>query len=130
MVLFDSLLIQGFTNGLGPVELAATDDHLARPVEDPFRACFVLIIIQGLLDNLTQALFHDSLYLAHPVLHIASGIDILAKVHVFVLGRVHSADAHVRFELDLVDVLEAFAQMRLDCLWILGLRQDLEQLVV
>ena len=74
--------------------------------------------------------FHDPLDLAHPVLDIAGGVDVLPEGDVLALGRVHDGDAHVRLELDLVDVLEALAQVRLHGLRVLGLREDLQQLVV
>ena len=88
------------------------------------------VVVERVAYDDAYARLHDALDLEHPVLDIAGRVDVLLELDLLVLGRVHGRDAHVLLELDLVDVLEAFAQVRLHGLRVLGLREDLEQLVV
>lgn len=57
-------------------------------------------------------------------------VDVLGEGHPLLLGADHAGDGHVLGEVQLGDALEALLEVGLHAQRVLGLRQDLQQLVV
>eukprot|EP00968_Pinguiococcus_pyrenoidosus_P027390 scaffold7375_cov268-Pinguiococcus_pyrenoidosus.AAC.40 len=118
-----------------PVDLADAQNDLRRPVQHPLRPGGVLVVLQSLHRLGTDALPLHFLQLVQPAFHaalvaLALGVDGLVQSHLLAFATDHHGDLEVVLKLHLVHALEGLAQVRLHRARLLGLRQDLQQLVV
>ena len=84
-------------------------------------------------DDVVYRRQHHVLYLEQPLLDGASSLtrrDGLVELDLLHLAAVHADDVQLAVELEVIDALEALLEMRLDARRILGLRQNLQHLVV
>lgn len=89
------------------------------------------ILVDGVLEFVLDALAHHALDLVHPVLDVlVVGVDLLHKVYLLLLGGEHGDDGLLVGELDGVDVFEDLLEVGLNGSGLLGLGEDLEQIVV
>lgn len=113
--------------------------------------------MHSLPDDISNTLQHQDLHLQKPLLHHALKItslqyhihertasfcslvvpdlgicrvDVLGEGHPLLLRADHAGDGHVLGEVELGDALKALLEVGLHAQWILGLRQDLQQLIV
>eukprot|EP00955_Chlamydomonas_euryale_P047125 353590-Chlamydomonas_euryale.AAC.20 len=121
-------------NGTRPVHRSDHQHDLAGPLEHPLRARRVCIALHAVLRHLLQRLAHACLHLHQPLLHAPVGIcrlDLGLERDQLALHALHAGDlAALALKTQLVDALKALFKVRLHARWVLGLRQNLQHLVV
>eukprot|EP00965_Chrysotila_dentata_P002959 95741-Pleurochrysis_carterae.AAC.5 len=116
-----------------PVDLVDGEHDHPRPAERPVEPRPLLVRRVRLLHHVGHRLLHRLLHLHQPLLDHAvcgRGVDHGRELHALALDRAHRVDEHRVVELERLYPLKALAQMRLHAQRVLGLRQDLQQLVV
>eukprot|EP00964_Phaeocystis_antarctica_P055483 scaffold32640_cov63-Phaeocystis_antarctica.AAC.1 len=116
-----------------PEDLVDDEHHHAGPVDGPLRAVLARVVGVRLVHLVGDGLLHGELHLEHPLLHHAvgeRGVDGHLEGHRLLLDGDHALDDLVLVEVERVDALEALLQVRLHAQRVLGLREDLQQLVV
>lgn len=118
---------------LRPVHLAASDYHLAWPLDHPLVPILRHKVQARVLEHIPHRLHHHVLHLQQPLLHHAPRlirVDLLLELHHLVLRRDHGRNLSLLVELKLADSLKALLEVWLHSGRVLCLRQDLQQLVV
>ena len=132
-VLLQLPLADGLGHLRSPVHGVHADDRLARPLDHPVLPDRVPVVLERLLGDVGDALPHRVLALDEPLLDVAPrvlGVERGDERHALALLRDHGRDLQVVLELDLVDALEDLLQEGLHAQGVLGLGEDLQQLVV
>ena len=117
-----------------PAEHVDGEDDLAGPAADPVRAGD-LVVEDGLLGDVLEGLHHELFDLLEPDLDVALAlalvhVDLAQELDDLLLGGDHAGDDGAALELELVDRLEALADVLLHLERVLRVGEDLEQLLV
>mmetsp|Transcript_4038 Transcript_4038/g.6305 ORF Transcript_4038/g.6305 Transcript_4038/m.6305 type:complete len:290 (+) Transcript_4038:8361-9230(+) len=120
----------------GPHDAPGRDDHLPRELLDPLLLLHPLGLLQGLVQGLLARGVHGRLELVEPVLGPPVGVHLVVEEKRLAVGGVHSGGAVVAaaigsglVHLELLDTLKHSFEVGLDVEGILGLSQDLQQIV-
>mmetsp|Transcript_49838 Transcript_49838/g.161260 ORF Transcript_49838/g.161260 Transcript_49838/m.161260 type:complete len:271 (+) Transcript_49838:504-1316(+) len=113
------------------MHLRAVEGDLRRVVKDPFAALHLLVRLHALLHGATNRHAHAFLKVPHPHLHgLLVGDDRSNKLNQLSLRGDHAQNLVVRIEDDLGYRLKDLRQEGLHACGVLGLGQNLKQLVV
>eukprot|EP00967_Tisochrysis_lutea_P005316 scaffold6363_cov25-Tisochrysis_lutea.AAC.2 len=116
-----------------PPNLVNCQDGHAGPIEHPGRALLAAVVRIGGARDACDSRLHGSFHLQHPLLDHAIGrmrVDRRNEGDHLTLDGAHGADDLVLVKLERVDALEALLEVWLHAQGVLGLGQDLKQLVV
>ena len=106
---------------------------LSLPRDDPLVPRCLGVVVMRLLDPVSYRLEHDILDLDQPVLDLAFArdwVDHSDKLDQLTFYRVHAVNLLLIVKVQLGDTFEALLQVGLHSEWLLGLRQDFQQLFV
>ena len=116
-----------------PVNLRNHDHNLRGLVAHPIGPRLLGIAHVRLLALLFERGDHGSLHGCEPLLNVATSLQIFPELHPLPLRTEHGEDVHalgVLAKVEGLDTIEALGHVRLHGLHVLGLGQNLEQLVV
>mmetsp|Transcript_1529 Transcript_1529/g.6014 ORF Transcript_1529/g.6014 Transcript_1529/m.6014 type:complete len:258 (+) Transcript_1529:1436-2209(+) len=126
-------LADGLSDLGRPVHLRAAQHDLARPLQNPLDPRVRGVCLVGAVAHVLERVSHRLLALDEPLLHLTVGgrrIEAADEVDLLLLRRVHGRDVEVLLELELGDAFEDLLAERLHAQRVLGLRENLQQLVV
>ena len=127
------LRLEALDDAAAPVNLRNHDDNLRRLVAHPVGPAFLGVAHVRLLALLLEGGDHGSLHGGQPLLDVAASLQIFPERHPLPLRAEHGEDVHalwVLAEVEGFDAVEALGHVGLHSLHVLGLGQNLEQLVV
>ena len=127
----DALGLDSRLDLLGPVDLRAVEDGLADVGHDPLDTVHAHVLVHGLVHLPFDALLHFPLDAAHPVFDVARGWVHRITEHDSLASLIRHRENHfIGVKLHLVNLLKDLHQMRLHFQRILGLRENLQEIVV
>ena len=128
---------KGSFRALRPHQLVDTQHHLPRPRRHPLGARPLRVVVHGSNRVVTDGHLHGRLEVAHPQLDVALAVttgrvDRRVQLNTLALDAAHGSDLgrRVVVEVDVGDALEALVKVRLHGARILGIGQDLDELII
>mmetsp|Transcript_2364 Transcript_2364/g.7809 ORF Transcript_2364/g.7809 Transcript_2364/m.7809 type:complete len:220 (-) Transcript_2364:1342-2001(-) len=125
-----ALFIQRGTSLKRPCDIGPGDERCAGPAKHPLATRGLPVVLPCVEDRPSDGRLHLLQDVGHPDLDAPRRVQTLGEGNYLALTRDHCCHLLIRLKDELVNVLEALLQVRLDTLRVFRLRQDLKQLVV